>query len=157
MTKLSSYKTVDSCGSFMNNQGGVLAPEDNSEYGDQYFPFLQQFKFQLCFENTCNTNYMTEKLLNAYVAGCVPIYWGTPQVLEWLNPKAFLYLEDSSEAAMDALVEKIKQVDSDPALYAAYFREPLLKGPVPAALDLVHIRNQIHHCLARNRPDLYST
>jgi hypothetical protein len=33
----------------------------------------------VCFENTCQSLYLTEKLANAYAAGCVPIYWGAPE------------------------------------------------------------------------------
>ena len=76
----------------MNNTG-IIAPRDEEEY----MRFLQQFKFMICFENTASPNYLSEKILNAWIGGTIPIYWGAANSIKWLNPKAFLYLEDDSD------------------------------------------------------------
>lgn len=147
----STYKRVDCAGAFRNNMpGGQTAPEDAVTYGDRYFPFLQRYKFVICFENSKHPGYVTEKLLNAYVAGAVPVYWGTPEVLEWLNPKAFLFLEDESEGAMRTLVERVKALDVDEAAYQAMHGEPLLRPEgVPKAWTLDSVRSRVHAALAR--------
>lgn len=151
MEMLSAYKRVDCAGGFCNNMpGGQTAPEDELTYGDRYFPFLQNYKFVICFENSKHPGYITEKLLNAYVAGTVPIYWGTPEALEWLNPKAFLFLEDESEDAMRALVERVKAMDADEAAYQAMHREPLLRpGGMPEAWTIDSLRRRVSAALAR--------
>lgn len=65
--KLSKYKKVDSGGRHRNNIGHFV--EDKHKW-------LQEYKFNLCFENSSYPGYLTEKLFDAYNAGCVPIYWG---------------------------------------------------------------------------------
>lgn len=65
--KLSKYKKVDSGGRHRNNIGYFI--EDKHKW-------LQNYKFNLCFENSSYPGYLTEKLFDAYNAGCVPIYWG---------------------------------------------------------------------------------
>ena len=65
--KLNTYKKVDSGGRHRNNIGHFVA--DKHEW-------LQNYKFNLCFENAIFPGYLTEKLFDAYNAGCVPIYWG---------------------------------------------------------------------------------
>lgn len=65
--KLSKYKKVDSGGRHRNNIGHFV--EDKHKW-------LQNYKFNLCFENSSYPGYLTEKLFDAYNAGCVPIYWG---------------------------------------------------------------------------------
>ena len=65
--KLSKYKKVDSGGRHRNNIGYFV--EDKHKW-------LQNYKFNLCFENSSYPGYLTEKLFDAYNAGCVPIYWG---------------------------------------------------------------------------------
>ena len=152
MELLSEYKRVDSAGGFRNNMpGGLTAPEDAATYGDRYFPFLRQYKFMMCFENSKHPGYVTEKLLNAYAAGTVPIYWGTPEVLTWLNPKAFLFLEDESENAMRALVKRVRAMDVDGDAYQAMYREPLLRPEVgiPEAWTLDSVRQRIGAALTR--------
>ena len=65
--KLSKYKKVDSGGRHRNNIGHFV--EDKHKW-------LQNYKFNLCFENSSYPGYLTEKLFDAYNAGCIPIYWG---------------------------------------------------------------------------------
>lgn len=65
--KLSEYKQVDSGGKHRNNIGYFV--QDKQKW-------LQEYKFNLCFENSSYPGYLTEKLIDAYSAGCVPIYWG---------------------------------------------------------------------------------
>ena len=65
--KLSKYKRVDSGGKWRNNIGGAV---ENKHL------WLQDYKFNICFENSSYAGYLTEKLFDAYSAGCVPIYWG---------------------------------------------------------------------------------
>lgn len=65
--KLSEYKKVDSGGRHRNNIGHFVADKHK---------WLQDYKFNLCFENSSYPGYLTEKLFDAYNAGCVPIYWG---------------------------------------------------------------------------------
>jgi hypothetical protein len=54
---------------------------------------LRQYKYAVVFENQRQPGYITEKLLDCYVAGTVPIYWGAPDVLEYV-PKETLMLAD---------------------------------------------------------------
>lgn len=65
--KLSAYKEVDSGGRHRNNIGYFV--KDKHQW-------LENYKFNLCFENSSYPGYLTEKLFDAYNAGCVPIYWG---------------------------------------------------------------------------------
>jgi alpha(1,3/1,4) fucosyltransferase len=42
---------------------------------------LKQYKFCICYENIKNVpGYITEKIFDCFRAGCVPIYWGAPNV-----------------------------------------------------------------------------
>jgi alpha(1,3/1,4) fucosyltransferase len=143
------YKRVDCAGPWMNNMpGGKTAPEDSAVYGDAYLPFLMQYKFVICFENCAQPANLTEKLLNAWMAGCIPIYWGCPGVLEWLNPKAFLYLDDIKNS--DLLIQKIKELDENPVAYLEMFKEPLIhpsKG-IPDGWTLEGLRRRVQGCLS---------
>ena len=156
MNMLSQYRKVDCAGTFMNNTG-FLAPEGDVDYR----LFLQEYKFIICFENTKQTNYVTEKLFNAYMGGCIPIYWGSDQVKEWFNPKAFLTLDctestNSLETSMQMLVEKIRILDTNPELYAAMQQEPLLRSrDIPEPLQLDRWKSRISDYLKEHRPDMF--
>jgi len=155
--RLSRYRRVDSGGAFRNNIG-YFAPRDERAYGDRYFPFLRQYKFTLCFENSAAPTYLTEKLLNAYAAGTVPVYWGADDALAWFNPASYLRLEGEDDAAMDALIARIAALDRDDESYRQMYREPLLAaGRVPEPWTLESLRLGIRRILLRRRPDAFAT
>lgn len=52
------------------------------------------YKFIIAMENKQVEGYVTEKILNAFYAGAIPIYWGAPDINKYFNPNAFINLSD---------------------------------------------------------------
>ncbi|NBU75048.1 MAG: hypothetical protein EBS30_07495, partial [Planctomycetes bacterium] len=77
--KVNAYKPVSSGGAYQNNIGGQLHLKyPGGGCGDiSKHHFFAEHKFTLSFENSQAPGYLTEKLLHAKMAGCVPLYWGT--------------------------------------------------------------------------------
>jgi alpha(1,3/1,4) fucosyltransferase len=114
---LSKYKRVDSAGRVFNNIGGKLGGRiaDKLEY-------LGPYKFTIAFENESYRGYTTEKIYHAMIANSLPIYWGNPRVDVDFNPASFLnYWEYGS---LNALLERVIEVDQDDDLYCQYLRQP---------------------------------
>lgn len=52
---------------------------------------LRRSKFSWCYENSKDlSNYITEKMLDSMVHGCVPVYWGADNVLEHIPADCFI-------------------------------------------------------------------
>jgi hypothetical protein len=52
---------------------------------------LQRARFSYCYENSRDlSNYITEKIFDSLVNGCVPVYWGADNVLEYLPADCFI-------------------------------------------------------------------
>jgi hypothetical protein len=49
---------------------------------------LSHYNFNLCFENCDEDGYITEKIIHALMAGCVPLYWGGGRFLEQTIPSS---------------------------------------------------------------------
>jgi hypothetical protein len=49
-----------------------------------------QYRFALCFENSVLKGWMTEKLFDCFFTGTVPVYWGAPDILEWVPADCFI-------------------------------------------------------------------
>jgi hypothetical protein len=113
--ELSKYKPVNSGGRYLNNIGKPV---------DDKLDFEQKHKFSICFENCSHPGYTTEKLVEAFAARTVPIYWGDPEVTKVFNPKAFVNVMDF--LSLEAAIERIKQIDADDQLYMQILREPAL-------------------------------
>ncbi|RUM91425.1 MAG: hypothetical protein DSZ27_06455 [Thiomicrospira sp.] len=61
----------------------LLAPIFPSYRGkvEQKKTVLEKYKFAICFENARDiSGYITEKIFDCFVAGCVPVYWGADNI-----------------------------------------------------------------------------
>lgn len=112
---LSSYKVVDSGGKWANNIGGPV--EDK-------FSFDLEHKFSLVCENSSSPGYTTEKLVQAFAANCIPIYWGDPAVTKVFNQKAFINVQDY--VSIDDVVNKVREVDGNNEIYIEMLQQPAL-------------------------------
>lgn len=124
LQKLSKYKRVESGGRFMNNVGGPVSGGWPGKIN-----FMRECKFHIAFENARLPGYTTEKLPQAMMAHTLPIYWGNPRVAEDFNPRSFVDAADFHD--LDALVERIIELDRDDARYLQFFSEPYLQDNKP--------------------------
>lgn len=62
---------------------------------------LTDAKFSYCYENVKDLpNYITEKIFDSFLSGCVPIYWGANNVQEYIPAHCFVdrrQFKDTSE------------------------------------------------------------
>lgn len=82
---------------------------------------LSQYKFAFCFENSIFEGYVTEKIFDVMFAGCVPVYCGAPDIVEYVPKEAFidvrnfdtlhdlaLFLEEMNEERYNDYIDTIK-------------------------------------------------
>jgi alpha(1,3/1,4) fucosyltransferase len=117
--ELAAYKRVDCLGPHLNNVGMVLPLEEKHSR-------LRQYKFTVAFENSSAPGYVTEKAIDAYVGGSVPLYWGDPEVERFLNPASMLIM-NGDEKELDGFVKRVIELDEDEKMYRQKLREPLFK------------------------------
>jgi GR25 family glycosyltransferase involved in LPS biosynthesis len=121
--KLSNYKKVHCGGKFLNNIGYHVPRGVNCSGKIEH---NNNYKFAIAFENEDYPGYVTEKICDVYKSNCIPIYWGTKEVVKDFNPKTFINATDF--ANFDDLVEYIIKVDNDEELYNSYFQEPMFSN-----------------------------
>lgn len=117
---LSEYKQVDSGGKYLKNI--------NKEINDK-IEWQSNYKFSLCFENSSTSGYLTEKLIQAFAAKTIPIYWGDPDVLGkiengkgGINPKAIVLVDQNNP---QKALKFIKELNENQELYLSMIKEPL--------------------------------
>lgn len=72
-------------------------------FGRGYFPLpnkiygLKDYAFSLVIENTKQDYYFTEKLIDCFVTGTVPIYWGCPSIGEFFDKNGMICFNDIHE------------------------------------------------------------
>ena len=53
-------------------------------------PILKQYRFSICFENAIFGGWITEKIIDSLFAGCIPVYWGAPDVTDYIPAEVFI-------------------------------------------------------------------
>jgi len=91
------------------------------------YSIAKHYKFMLCFENDLYPGYVTEKPLEAWVSGCIPLWRGIDSA-EVLNPNALL-----NAATFDSLasfVNAVAELDDDAERLAKMGSNPILSREV---------------------------
>lgn len=55
---------------------------------------LGQYTFALCFENMTLKGWITEKIFDCFFAGTVPIYWGAPDIEDYIPSTCYIDMRD---------------------------------------------------------------
>lgn len=95
---------------------------------------LKDYNFVIAAENRNYKGYVTEKIINAYKVGAVPIYWGDAStVREFFNPDSFI--DATSYQSFEELAEDVKTLVQNPKELEKKLRAPLFKdNKIPSFL-----------------------
>ena len=115
---LTTYKPVDCPGEVLNNMPNFGLGRGGPDIYNEKIEFLKSYKFDITFENWMGKNYLTEKIIQPYIAGCVPIYWGATNIGEYFDTKSFINCYDFEK--FNEVIEYIKEVDNNDNLRLSY-------------------------------------
>ena len=124
--KLNKYKKVDMGGKCKNNINGNVTNK---------IEFLSSYKFSIAIENSDGDGYLSEKIVDSFLAGTIPIYYGDYLLDEFINPKSFILIK--GEKDIEKKIEYIKKIDEDDDLYRAIIREkPIMNKFVSTKISI---------------------
>lgn len=134
---MGEYKPVDILGKAPRNYKGPhrVKSTKNDRFSktfvdgavERYIPY----KFVIAFENVDKNGYITEKIMNAMLAGAIPIFWGTNKIHEHFNSKSFIHVsssESNSSESNSRAIKKIKDINENDDLYSEMINEPWFAG-----------------------------
>jgi alpha(1,3/1,4) fucosyltransferase len=118
---LSEQRFVHAPGAVFHNTEGI-GPRLDAHWRTTKIDYLRDFRFTIAAENGAHPGYTTEKIVDAFLAGSVPIYWGDPLVDRDFNPAAFINFAD--HFTVSRTVQVVLDVEADPAALARLRAEP---------------------------------
>lgn len=116
--KIQRIGHIASGGIFKNNIGGRV---------ENKIEFLKKFRFNIAFENSSYLGYCTEKIIEAFSACTIPIYWGDPSLMDernninFINPKS--YINIGYYPSLDQAIDFVDEVNHNKELYLSFLRE----------------------------------
>lgn len=117
--KLQSKKIVHCAGRLYTNVDHNIPGRGDQIWKIQY---LENFKFNISFENCSNNGYVTEKIIQPMFTNTIPIYWGAPDVGDDFNDKSFINYHNFDND--EEFIDYILKVDNDDELYYNMLNEP---------------------------------
>ncbi|OWZ19489.1 putative membrane protein [Phytophthora megakarya] len=94
-------------------------------YNDDAVATFQNYKFVIAFENSGVPGYITEKLVNPFLAGSIPIYLGnSTTITEIFNPKSFI--DCGRFETLRDCASYVLKVHNSPELYTQMRRESVV-------------------------------
>ena len=115
VNELSKYKKVDMGGEINNTIGYNVT--DNIK-------FFKEYKFSIAFEKNSGDGYATGHIINSFLAGTIPIYYGDYFIDEYINPDTYILVRNDID--LQDKIEYIKEVDKDDKLYLEFFSKDIL-------------------------------
>lgn len=127
---LTQYKKVDSYGRYMTNSLELQQASQGKywRYAKDEFFLKHPHKFMLTFENALYKYYCTEKIMDAFLVGSVPIYWGDPKVSEDWNPNAFVNVTNQD-------LNIVKEIDKDWKKFEEIYSQPIFTSSQKEKLE----------------------
>lgn len=120
---------IDNAGRYKNNLGYTIP----GSYSDPpILDFQKRYRLVLAFENAELDDYITEKILNPFRAGTIPVYFGSKQVSNYFNPKRFIQVTSIEET-----VGKIQSLLLNDPLWLDIVNEPIFIKSTAEILETI--------------------
>jgi hypothetical protein len=107
--------------------------ENNGNWENAY-DIYKDYTFTISMENTNEYGYITEKIMNAFIAGSIPLYFGSKgKINDFFNKDAFININDfSSVTAVTNYIQNLSEADIANYQFAPVFKN----NKVPELLSL---------------------
>ena len=79
---------------------------------------IANYKFSICFENMSYPGYVTEKIIDCFRAGVIPVYLGAPDISDFVPKEAFIDLRKFGD--LDGLHDHLSGITEDIASKMIY-------------------------------------
>ena len=113
--ELNKYKQIDMGGKYYNNVGGKIKNK---------IQFLSSYKFSVSMENSNSDGYVSEKIIDAFNSGTIPIYYGDYMIDEYINPKSYILIKDEKD--IKRKIDYIKEIDNNDEKYRNILKENVI-------------------------------
>jgi hypothetical protein len=89
---------------------------------EQKIEGLENYRFSVAIENSVSPSYITEKFYDCIIAGCVPLYFGAPDIGDYFPKESYITFPIDDLEKCSQIIQKLSVADFEsrmPALVEA--------------------------------------
>ena len=149
LNELEKKISIEYGGDYKNN-----IPKFQHTYNSE--PFIKQvseYKFIVSMENSRGETYITEKILQGFLAGIIPIYWGSSRICDYFNNERFINVPDINLTS--DIIKKIYDISIDNNAFLEIVNKPIFNNN-KLELDMNEIANNIKNLIFQKKYPLIS-
>ncbi|XP_058446379.1 alpha-(1,3)-fucosyltransferase 10 isoform X2 [Malaya genurostris] len=155
VTELGKYIQIDSFGNCLKNKSfpsGIKSNFNNVEDIKHFYDFVSKYQFIIVYQDLACDDYIIEKFWKSLTLGVVPIYFGAPNIRNYLpNPSSAILIEDFNRPV--DLAEFLIKVSNNEELYSSFlFHKTADAYPISNQLLVDYIyKNDMHFVQNRKK------
>lgn len=130
--KLNDFKHIDTYGRAFGK------PYDGCKV-----KLLEEYRWNICFENSITDGYTTEKLFEAKIAGCIPIYYGPNSTALDFNDQC--YINCAEYDSFETIIDIISKYENNKDAFFRLASKPLFNR-IP---DLTGLYNFLKYIIGK--------
>ena len=130
------------CGGRSDLRGGKRIASGTWAWNDRdLVEAYSEYRFVMCFENCSEPGYVTEKIVNAFASGAVPVYWGADDIYSYFRKGTFInvqdfdsfddairYIANLTDAEIDSMTESSFLADNDSVIHLLNTEKPHIRS-----------------------------
>jgi len=119
---MQSFGKVYSYGRYLTNDFDLIQESTGKYWRDAKKSFFDRVKhkYAIVFENSSYPYYCTEKLMDAFLGGSLPLYWGDPKIKEDWNIDAFINV---GKLGVENTIKKIKELETNDEEFLKIYKQ----------------------------------
>ena len=91
-----------------HNLGGIKRQkEENENENESKYNGLKNYSYSLCFENSCYSNYFTEKITDCILSWTIPIYFGCTNIDKYFPSDSYYIVDINKLDNVDQVINII--------------------------------------------------
>ena len=115
---------------------------DHNFQGDSLINMYKKHKFVLALENNNVDGCVTEKIVNAFYSGAIPIYWGSKNISDLFNKDAFINVDDFE--SLEECVDYVIHLSDEKRQY-------MLEQPIYTDSEVIHLLDDEYNSTHDNK------
>ena len=140
IAELSTYVKIYSYGHCFHN---VEEPPSRDNREATFPGIAKRHRMVVTFENTIQNDYITEKISQCYNSGVIPVYWGPPEIYQWV-PGNHSFIDPQKFKGPKELAEYLNRVNEDDDLFR--YHTTNFDYTIAEKIHTANCFTKSHHC-----------